>query len=181
MISDLLDSDRFSNYCIVSVSTNIKVAPLPEQLMFKAIFVGQVEYSVDVFVTDCIVQNNVADFGALFIVYINSLCNSRVHIDGTTIADNDAGQLQRGGGILIGLITFADFLASFPNPDKVFEIVDISRSLQYSSRRWRLILLSSTAEFVTSIICHKGHHHVHSECCNIGICIKNSSNPVHFS
>ena len=98
-----------------------------------ALIVGQLEYFVDILVADCIVQNNTADFGALFIVYINSLCSSRVHIHSTTIADNDAGQLHRGGGILIGLITFADFLASFPNPDKVFEIAEISSSTIHSN------------------------------------------------
>ena len=98
-----------------------------------SMFIQQLDYFVNVLITESRIEKNTADFGGgMFISNFNSIRNAKILINSTTIANNEAmGEyFGRGGGMVIIVLLFYDFLNSFPKyPDDSFELIEIRGSI----------------------------------------------------
>ena len=97
------------------------------------ISLGKMDYFVNVLITESKIEKNTANFGGgVFISSYNSIRNAKILFNSITLASNEAmGEyLGRGGGMVIAVFLFYDFLNSFPKyPDDSFELIEIRGSI----------------------------------------------------
>ena len=125
LLSDQLFSSIFS-----TLVTSFDTVPI---LMMGAsgltVYLGQLQYFVDVSIINSTLEQNSGTFGSMLLIHYNTIRNSKTCLDGVTVADNNAVVLERGGGLFIQVSLFFNSLNSLPQyPNDIYDIVEISRS-----------------------------------------------------
>ena len=90
-----------------------------------AVYLGQLEYHVNVRIINSTVQYNTGNLSGMLLVQYNSLCNSKIHMDGVLVSHN-RNNYGWGGG-LMNIVAY--FLKHFPHYQPgLCDLVEISRS-----------------------------------------------------
>ena len=93
-----------------------------------AVYLGQLEYHVNVRIINSTVQYNTGNVSGMLLVHYNSLCNSKIQMDGVLVSHN-SNTNEWGGGMSIIVTLFLDFLKHFPHyQPELHDLVEISRS-----------------------------------------------------
>ena len=97
-----------------------------------AVYLGQLDYHVDVRITNSTVQYNTGNLSGMLLMHYNSLCNSKIQMDGVLVSHN-SNIYSWGGGLTIALISFFDFLKQPEHcirtyQPEIHDLVEISRS-----------------------------------------------------
>ena len=99
-----------------------------------AVYVGQLEYHIDVRIINSTVQHNTGNVTGMTLMHINSLCNSKIQMDGVLFSHN-SNENGWGGSLTIGVISFLDFLKKpkicdflKPYQPEIHDLVEISHS-----------------------------------------------------
>ena len=94
-----------------------------------AVYLGQLEYFVDVNIINSTLEQNSGTFGSMILLHYNTIRNSKTCLDGTMVANNTAALSSRGGGMFIVVSLFFNSLNSLPQyPNDIHDLVEISRS-----------------------------------------------------
>ena len=118
---------------------NVRTAATTEPIVVSgasglAVQVGQLEYFVDVLITNTTIQGNEGDIGGMMLLFYNSIRNSRMRMNNCTIRNNIARLITRGGGLIILPVLYLDRLSSFPSyPNDVYELLSITDSTFYGN------------------------------------------------
>lgn len=113
---------------------NVRSAATTERIVVSgasglAVQVGQLEYFLDVLITNTTIQGNDGDIGGMMLFFFNSIRNTRIRMNNCTIRNNIARLIARGGGLVILPVLYLDRLSSFPSyPDDVYELLSITDS-----------------------------------------------------
>ena len=93
-----------------------------------AVYLGQLEYHVNVRIINSTVQYNTGNVSGMLLVHYNSLCNSKIQMDSVLVSHN-SNTNEWGGGMSITVTLFLDFLTYFPHyQPELRDLVEISRS-----------------------------------------------------
>ena len=93
-----------------------------------AVYLGQLEYHVNVRIINSTVQYNTGNISGILLMHHNSLCNSKIQMDGVLVSHNN-NKYGWGGGMSITVTLFLDFLKHFPHyQPELRDLVEISRS-----------------------------------------------------
>ena len=123
-------SDQFFFSIFRSLVTSFDTVPiLMTGASGLAVYLGQLQYFVDVSIINSTLKQNSGTFGGMLLLHYNTIRNSKTCLDGMMVADNNAVVLERGGGLFIQVSLFLNSLNSLPHyPNDIYDLVEISRS-----------------------------------------------------
>ena len=125
-----------------------------------AIYMGQIEYHVDMYMYGTKLDKNVGEIGGMLLLWYNTVRNSNVYIENSSFSNNEARGVAvvdntRGGAILVVVALYIDQLHSFPEyPDDIYDLLFIRGSTFHSNCAGQggAIYLHITPQNVTNYI-----------------------------
>ena len=94
---NLLSDQLFSSIFSTLVTSFDTVPILMTGASGLAVYLGQLQYFVDVSIINSTLEQNSGTFGGMLLLHYNTIRNSKTCLDGVTVADNNAVVLERGG------------------------------------------------------------------------------------